>query len=74
MVRTDWRRQEHRATWSINYRAETAKILVLQEVKERLAADGADAVGNRPQEFAAYIKAEIDKWSKVVKAGGITLE
>ena len=54
--------------------SETAKILVLQEVKERLAADGADAVGNRPQEFAAYIKAEIDKWSKVVKAGGITLE
>jgi len=43
-------------------------------VKERLAADGADAVGNRPQEFAAYIKVEIDKWSKVVKAGGITLE
>jgi len=54
--------------------SETAKILVLQEVKERLAADSADAVGNRPQEFAAYIKAEIDKWSKVVKAGGITLE
>ncbi len=54
--------------------SETAKILVLQEVKERLAADGADAVGNRPQEFAAYIKAEIDKWSKVVKAGGIILE
>jgi len=54
--------------------SETAKILVLQEVKERLAADGADAVGNRPQEFAAYIKVEIDKWSKVVKAGGITLE
>jgi len=35
--------------------AETARILVLPEVKARLAADGADAVGNRPEEFAAYI-------------------
>ena len=54
--------------------AETARILVLPEVKARLAADGADAVGNRPEEFAAYIRTEIAKWGKVVKAGGIKLE
>ena len=42
--------------------AETARILVLPEVKARLAADGADAVGNRPEEFAAYIRTEIAKW------------
>ncbi len=54
--------------------AETARILVLPEVKARLASDGADAVGNRPDEFAAYIRAELAKWGKVVKTGGITLE
>ena len=53
---------------------EIARILVLPEVKERLAADGADAVGNRPDEFAAYIRAELTKWNKVVKTGGIKLE
>jgi tripartite-type tricarboxylate transporter receptor subunit TctC len=53
---------------------EIARILVVPEVKERLAADGADAVGNRPEEFSAYIRAELAKWSKVVKAGGIKFE
>ena len=54
--------------------SEMARILMLPEVKERLAADGADAVGNRPEEFAAYIRAELAKWGKVVKTGGIKLE
>ena len=54
--------------------SEIARILVLPEVKERLSADGADPVGNRPDEFATYIKAEIAKWDKVVKTGGIRLE
>ena len=54
--------------------AEIARILVLPEVKDRLAADGADAVGSRPDEFAAYIRAELAKWGKVVKTGGIKLE
>jgi tripartite-type tricarboxylate transporter receptor subunit TctC len=47
---------------------------VLPEVRDRLAADGADAVGSRPDEFAAYIRAELAKWGKVVKTGGIKLE
>ena len=54
--------------------AEIARILVLPEVKDRLAADGADAVGSRPDEFAAYIRAELAKWGKVVKTAGIKLE
>ena len=54
--------------------AEIARILVLPEVRDRLAADGADAVGSRPDEFAAYIRAELAKWGKVVKTGSIKLE
>lgn len=54
--------------------SEVARILQNPEVKARLAADGADAVGNRPEEFAAYVRAEKDKWSKVVKSAGIKFE
>jgi tripartite-type tricarboxylate transporter receptor subunit TctC len=41
------------------------------DVKEKLASQGATLVGNKPDEFAAYIRAEIDKWGKVVQAAGI---
>ena len=37
------------------------------DVKERLATDGAEAVGGTPAEFAALIKDELDKWAKVAR-------
>jgi tripartite-type tricarboxylate transporter receptor subunit TctC len=40
-------------------------------VREKLAAQGATLIGNTPEEFAAYLRSEIDKWGKVVKAAGI---
>lgn len=50
--------------------AEAAKALKQPDVVERLARDGAEPVGNTPQETARYIAAEIDKWGKAVKASG----
>jgi tripartite-type tricarboxylate transporter receptor subunit TctC len=41
------------------------------DVKEKLASQGATLVGNSPEEFAAYLRSEIDKWGKVVQAAGI---
>ena len=41
------------------------------EVKERLFAQGFEAVGNTRQEFAAFISNEIAKWAKVVKQAKI---
>ena len=49
---------------------EIVKALKLPDVAERLTADGAVAVGNTPDEFGAYIKAEIVKWAPVIKASG----
>jgi len=43
-------------------------------LKEVLVNAGADAVGNSPEEFAKFFQSEIVKWSKVVKAAGITGE
>jgi tripartite-type tricarboxylate transporter receptor subunit TctC len=50
---------------------EIAKSLASPEMQAAMANEGADAIGNKPQEFAAFIKSEIDKWSKVVKAARI---
>ena len=46
------------------------KVMMRPDVKERLAADGAEAVANTPEQFAAHIKAEIARWAPVVKASG----
>jgi tripartite-type tricarboxylate transporter receptor subunit TctC len=43
-------------------------------VGKRLAADGAEAVGSSPGEFAAFIKSEGEKWAKVAAAAGIKPE
>ncbi len=54
--------------------AEVVKALALPDVKERLATMGADGVGDTPQHFASFIKAEIPKWAKVVKDAGLKVE
>jgi tripartite-type tricarboxylate transporter receptor subunit TctC len=54
--------------------AETVRILKTAEVKEHLAGMGTDVVTNTPEQFAAYIKAEIAKWAKVINETGIKLE
>jgi tripartite-type tricarboxylate transporter receptor subunit TctC len=51
-----------------------ARIVLLPDVQQRLAALGFSAVGSTPEEFAAQIKADIEKWSKVVRDAGIKIE
>ena len=51
-----------------------AAILRQPEVEKMLLEQGAEAVGNTPDEFARLIAAELQKWDKVVAATGIKLE
>jgi tripartite-type tricarboxylate transporter receptor subunit TctC len=49
---------------------ETVRILALPEVRDRMASEGADFVGDTPEQFTAFIRSEMDKWGKAVKASG----
>lgn len=51
--------------------AEFIKIMRSADILERIAVLGYEPSTTTPQEFAAYIKSEIAKWGKVVKATGI---
>jgi tripartite-type tricarboxylate transporter receptor subunit TctC len=53
---------------------ESVKVLAQQEVKDRLATLGFQAIGNTPEEFTAQIKVEIAKWEKVIRAANIKVE
>ena len=54
--------------------ADIVKALSAPEIRERLSGQGAEPVGNTPEQFAAYIKAESAKWAKVVKESGAKVD
>jgi tripartite-type tricarboxylate transporter receptor subunit TctC len=53
---------------------EMMRILQQPEIKERFAGDGADPVGNTPEQFAGFIQSELAKWAKVAREAGIKPE
>ncbi len=54
--------------------SELRKILDKPEIKEQLMAQGAEPAGGSSEEFTAFVKAEHDKWAKVISDAGISLE
>jgi tripartite-type tricarboxylate transporter receptor subunit TctC len=53
---------------------ETLKIMKEPEFQKILAETGSDFVGDTPENFGAFVKAEATKWSKVVKDSGATVD
>ncbi len=53
---------------------DTAKALTLPDMKAIWASQGADAGGQKPEEFAAFVRSEIVKWAKVVKDAGAQVD
>lgn len=49
---------------------EIVRVMALTETKEALLKQGAEAAANSPEEFAAYVKSEDVKWTRVVKESG----
>jgi len=54
--------------------AEIRRALQSPEMQKQLKAQGAQALGSTPQEYAAYIKSEISRWGEVVKAANVKLD
>jgi tripartite-type tricarboxylate transporter receptor subunit TctC len=53
---------------------ETARVLRQKEIVEQLASDGALAAPDTPEEFSAYIRAELAKWAAIVQLAKIKPE
>ncbi len=54
--------------------SEVVKALRRPDVKAQLASQGAVAIGKGPDEFADYLKADTDKWSRVIKAASAKMK
>jgi len=51
--------------------SEIVKAVLAADVQATLATEGAEAIGSSPEEFAAYIRAEIPRWTAAVKTAGL---
>jgi tripartite-type tricarboxylate transporter receptor subunit TctC len=54
--------------------AEVVKILKQPSVREQLVAQGAEPVGDSPEEFSRFTQAEIGKWAKIIKISGAKVD
>jgi tripartite-type tricarboxylate transporter receptor subunit TctC len=48
------------------------KALRSPDIRERMNQIGFDVVASTPEEFGQFMKAEVDRWTRVVQRGGIT--
>lgn len=53
---------------------EIVRALTLPDVKEKVVAQGNEVIGDTPEAFAKFIRAESEKWGRVVKKAGIELQ
>ncbi len=54
--------------------AETRRIVALPELKEKTASQGIELGGSTPEEFAAFLRADIAKWTKEIRELKITID
>jgi tripartite-type tricarboxylate transporter receptor subunit TctC len=53
---------------------ELVKILNQPDVRGRIESDGSEPVGSSPEEFRRFMRADMDKWAKLVKESGAKLD
>ena len=67
------RRRSRASTVDKLYR-DSARIVQLPDVKQKLQLDAAEPVGSTPEQFTRHLRAEVARWTQVVKAAGIKVE
>ncbi len=58
----------------LRLQSEIAKIVLLPDVEEALAKQGAEPAASTPEQFSAFIKSELAKWAKVAKESGVRID
>jgi tripartite-type tricarboxylate transporter receptor subunit TctC len=53
---------------------EIVRAVNLPDIKDKVIAQGNFVIGDTPEQFAGYIRAESDKWARVVKQGNIRID
>lgn len=54
--------------------SEVVKFMHTPEIKKHLAASGLDPVTNSPAEFSSYLRADMEKWARVIKEANISVQ
>lgn len=54
--------------------AETVRMLAQADVRQKLAAEGADGIGNTPEEFATQIQRDMARWARIAREARIPLQ
>jgi tripartite-type tricarboxylate transporter receptor subunit TctC len=54
--------------------ADTARVLNMPEMRKRVEELGAEVVASKPEEFDAFIAAEMQRWGRIIKDANIRLE
>jgi tripartite-type tricarboxylate transporter receptor subunit TctC len=54
--------------------AEVNKLLSLRDLRERIGAEGGEALGGTPERFAALLKADLAKWGDAVRQSGAKVD
>jgi tripartite-type tricarboxylate transporter receptor subunit TctC len=55
------------------FHAALATVMADREVREKMAGVGADPIGSNPEAFAKFMRAEVDKWKRVIQTSGISV-
>lgn len=53
---------------------EIVKIMQTPEMQQKMEVEGAKFSATTPEQFGAFVRSESEKWAKVIKAAGITMQ
>ena len=67
------RPEGHAKEITARIRTTTIETIKAGVVRERLEAEGAEPIGNDPEEFAAMMRAESARWAEIVRQASITM-